>query len=89
MIEPLNNNVYLIEESENQSASGIVFSNEQRKGCIGVIYAIAENELGLKKGDRVIFSRYTAEDVELKDEEGKPIKNLKSCQIDSLSAVFR
>lgn len=90
MIVPLNNHVYLIEETESMSASGIYFANEQRKGCVGVIYAINEdNEYELKVGDRVLFSRYTAEDVELRDEDNKPIKNLKSCHLDSLSAVLR
>lgn len=84
---PINDTAYVIEEAETVTKSGIVLATEQRKGCIGTIYAISDNEIGLKAGDRVIFSKFAVEDVELKDEKG-PIKNLKSLKIDSISAIL-
>lgn len=84
IIKPINDQVYLLEEKESQTASGIILSNEKKSGFF-TVYAVGENEYGLKEGDRVIASRYTGEDVEIKDD--KPLQ-LKVCPLDSISAII-
>jgi len=80
---PLNNYVFIEAETETETASGIVLTEERTVGSLGTIYAIGENEWQLEGGDRVIYSKYTAEDFELDD-----IK-LKCVTLDSIYALVK
>jgi len=86
-LELLNDKVFIEEVTEKVTEHGIVIpdSATAKIGSIGIIYAIAKNDYDLKVGDKVIFSKYTAEDIILK-EHGHPDKKLKSLTVDSLHA---
>lgn len=90
MIHPINGQVFIIEDrSEVTSKTGIIVEIEKKVSSIGTIYAIAEdNEQGLKKGDRVLFSRYAVEDVMYLEDDQK-VPNLKSLHIDAVHAILR
>lgn len=84
-LQPLNNTVYIIEETETVTQHGIVLPGEQKKSGIGRIYAIGANDYDLQVGDKVLFSKFQHEDVDWKDDNG-PVKHLISCPFDSLTA---
>ena len=102
MISPSPGYSIIIEEmEENVSKSGLILhaDGERGKGIIGTILEINQtslcNECGgkrdrlpLKKGDRVIYSKFAAEQLELKDEEGKRIKNIRAVHCDSILAKY-
>ncbi len=83
-IEPINNHAYLLEVKETMTQSGIVLSQESKSGTF-IVHEIADNELNLKPGMKVIASRYTGEEVEVKI-DGKQVL-LKVVPIDSISAI--
>jgi len=57
--------------------------NNRLSSSTGVIYAIDKNKAGFKVGERVIYSRFTAERVDLESDEIPP-NRLRSIPIDSL-----
>lgn len=73
---------------EDTSASGIVLGHQnKRKASHGTIYALNPEVVcphctqkfdrkDLKEGDRVIFSRYIAEEIELDELKGKVVFSL-------------
>jgi co-chaperonin GroES (HSP10) len=79
MIEPTAGQAFIVEDTkEDTTASGIVLNHKNKsKGAIGTIYAINPSVLcphcqelaqaQLKVGDHVIYSRFVAEHVELKE----------------------
>lgn len=91
MIEPINDKVFLIEQiqDEHKTKSGIfIINQEQKSSSLGKVYAIRENEWGVKEGDLVLFSRFSAEDVVMKNKDGSEIKGLKTVHIDQIHAII-
>jgi len=76
------------DEKEETSASGIVLNHQnKRKASHGTIYSLNSevtcphcteqfNRKDLKEGDRVIFSRYIAEQIEVDELKGKIVFSL-------------
>ena len=75
--KPLNGQAFIIEEVKTEGKHGIILPNEKKVGSMGTIFAIEDNECGLKKGDRVIFSKFVFEDIHVPDEKGEPIPHMK------------
>lgn len=80
---------FIIQDTkEDVSASGIVLGHQnKRKASYGTIHAINTevvcphctekfNRKDLKEGDKVIFSRYIAEEIELDELKGKVVFSL-------------
>ena len=86
MIQPINDHVFIRDiEQERQTASGILLApSNERVSSIGMVEAVSENDAGLKIGDKVIYSRFSAEDVIL----GKDDKGLRSVHIDQIHAIL-
>lgn len=80
-----------MDNEEDVTDSGIILTagrSEQKTASLGTVYEVQEdNDLGLKKGDRVLFSRYSAEDVSIKISTTESIE-LKSVFIDAISAIL-
>lgn len=67
---------------------GFISTEKKNMGCLGTVYAINDEHykcekcqhdhepMNVKAGDEVIYSKFVAEYVFLRDEEGKEIKNL-------------
>lgn len=69
---------FLIEDVQTEGKYGIVFSQEKKLGSIGTICAIADdNEADLKVGDRVVYSKFVFDDINVPDKDGNPVKHLK------------
>lgn len=86
-LTPLNNNVMIIEDVMTETASGIILSQQKKMGSKGIIWAIEDpNEWQLEVGDHVVFSKYSAEDLEMEDEDGNKVANLVSVPIDMITA---
>ncbi len=98
MLEPSPSMCFIIQEEKDKvSESGIIISsNDKRKACHGVIYALNSTVVcphciqqfdrkDLKVGDRVLFSRYVAEQIEY-EEDGLKGKILYSVPLDSVLA---
>lgn len=83
--------------------SGFVQSDthEQRSGVSGVVFAVNDSPkkcmscgkcemepVGIKVGDRVLFSKFVAEQVSVKDDQGQEIKRLKSVPLDAVLAIL-
>lgn len=79
-IQPLGDRVLVkVLETEEITASGIVLpESAKEKKAEGEIIAIGEGEkvtkLNLKKGDIVLFGKYSGDDVEVEDVEYKILK---------------
>jgi co-chaperonin GroES (HSP10) len=86
-IIPLNNTVFLIDEKMEETDSGIIIAGDQSKhGAVMEVYAVDDNEWGIKEGDRVIVDKYVVTDVHIRSNTKQDIiKGLKKCPIDSLS----
>ena len=79
MIKPLNENVLLKKEIvENKTASGIIVSkSEKSEENVGVVVAVGQGKLvdgkrepmTVKVNDRVIFEKYSANEIEYKNEK--------------------
>ena len=94
---PLNNFAFFIEdkEEERETKSGFIVGQEGLPVTgSGVIYALpdkaTEPELvhilqSLKVGDRILFSKFAAEEVNI-FEDGKKIERLKSIHLSSIHA---
>lgn len=72
----------------------------QRSGATGTILAVNEETLcpacgskrssvGFKPGDRIVFSRYIADQIDMKDENGERIENLLSVPCDGILGFIR
>ena len=100
IIEPLGDHVAILPDSAEQvTASGIVIPDTAKgeKSMIGTVIAVGKGGIGkdavdpsqfLKVGDRVIFGKYSGEDIELKDEKGKDVE-IKLLEISSIRAIVR
>lgn len=77
-------------------------AHEQRSGVTGVVFAINDSPrkcmkcgecemqtLGIKVGDRVVYSKFVAEQVHIAAEDGKPVERLKSVPLDAILAVLK
>ena len=88
MIKPLGNRVLVkVLETEETTASGIVLPDSAKeKKAEGEVIAVGDGEkvmkLHLNVGDRVLFGKYAGDEVEVKDEEYKILKE------DEVLAVF-
>ncbi|HLC75722.1 MAG TPA: co-chaperone GroES [Candidatus Peribacterales bacterium] len=99
-IEPLGDHVAVLPDSAEQiTASGIVIPDTAKgeKSTMGTVIAVGKGGVGkdsidpskiLKVGDRVIFGKYSGEDIELKDEKGKDVE-IKLIEISSIRAIVR
>ena len=86
MIKPLNENVLLKKEIvENKTASGIIVStSEKSEENVGVVVAVGQGKLvdgkrepmTVKVNDRVIFEKYSANEIEYKNEKYLIVNNL-------------
>jgi hypothetical protein len=93
-LTPINNMALVIESKDDavqghSALQGIGFasSSEKNLGVKGRIHRIGANDLGLKEGMEVIYSQYVSEQLDLRDDEGKQIENLRSVPIDSIIAI--
>lgn len=76
------------EEKDSVSSSGIILENQnKRKASHGTIYSLNPSVVcphctqqfdrkDLKEGDKVLFSRYVAEQVEIDELKGKVVYSL-------------
>ncbi len=87
-LKPLNGNVYIIEDTESVTQSGIVLTKDIATESTGIVFAVGKNDMGVKKGSRVHFSKYVSEDSSIKGEDGKKIEHLKVCPIESLLGLL-
>ncbi|MBR4462138.1 MAG: co-chaperone GroES [Erysipelotrichaceae bacterium] len=80
MIKPLYNNVLLKKvEASNQTESGIIISQKEKNEEYAVVEAVSEckevkiddkvYEMPLKKGDKVMYKKYSGTEVNDGDEE--------------------
>lgn len=80
-IQPLGDRVLLkVLETEETTASGIVLPDSAKeKKAEGEVVAIGNGEkvtaLGLSVGDRVLYGKYSGDDVEADGEEFKILKD--------------
>ncbi|MFH1425868.1 MAG: co-chaperone GroES [Candidatus Kerfeldbacteria bacterium] len=80
-IKPLGNRVLVkVLETEETTASGIVIPDSAKeKKAEGEVIAVGEGEdvskLNLNAGDKVLFGKYSGEDVEVEKEEYKILKD--------------
>ena len=80
-INPISDNVIIVpEKQEEKTKSGILLpeSAQQEKPQIGEVLSVGPGKLlsngerskmQLKKGDKVLFSKYTANEIKLEDKE--------------------
>ena len=80
MIKPLYNNVLLKRvDASNMTESGIILSQKEEKEDYAVVVAVSDNkevkindhiyELPVKKGDKVMFKKYSGTEVSDEGEE--------------------
>lgn len=80
MIRPLYNNVLLKKvEASNETSSGIIISQKEQTEDYAVVVAVSDCkevkvgdyvfEMPLKKGDKVMYKKYSGTDVKDGDEE--------------------
>lgn len=80
MIKPLYNNVLLKKvEASNETQSGIIISQKEEKEEYAIVAAVSDckeikvndkvYEMPLKKGDKVMYKKYSGTDVKDGDEE--------------------
>jgi GTPase Era involved in 16S rRNA processing len=92
MIKPSPNMAFIIEDNADTSGkynsakkAGLIIAENaenQLSGTTGIIYAVDKND-HFKKGDRVIYSRFVAERVEV-NEKDIPPGRLRAVPIDCL-----
>ena len=74
-------------------------AHERNVGISGTIYAVNEsqkcatcgdkqNKVGFKPGHKVLYSKFIAEQIIAKDDNGKEIKNLRSVPVDGILAFL-
>lgn len=71
MMRPLSNNIIVLgDENEKETKSGIILgSHTDQKNDRGVVKAIGPSVVDIKVGDRVMFSTYAPERVDIDDVE--------------------
>ena len=99
-IEPIGDHVAVVPDSMEQvTTSGIVIPDTAKgeKSMIGTIVAVGKGGLGkdcvdpsqfLKVGDRVVFGKYSGEDIELPGKDGSTIE-VKLLEIRSVRALVQ
>lgn len=92
-IRPAKGQAFVQEDSEDFSAhekAGLVIPEDAKKGVgtTGTVYAIAGKRPPFKVGQRVIFDRFIANDIYLRDETGKEIPKLRCLPIDCILGVI-
>lgn len=86
-ITPARGQAFVIEDAEDFSAfkkAGLQIPDEAKKGVgtTGVVHAVEECQF--KAGDRVIFDKFIAQDIYLRDESGNEIERLRCLPIDCI-----
>lgn len=74
MIKPTIKRVLVLPEKKEQSNSGILLVNEEKSGTIGRVVDIGDEVTLVKINDKVIFGKFTGDNVEFEGEEYKIIK---------------
>lgn len=81
-LQPLGNRILVKPFTEEETtASGIVLPDtvDKEKKAEGEVLALGEGEkvqkLNLKVGDKVIFGKYSGEDIDLEDKDYKFLKD--------------
>lgn len=84
MIKPLNDNVILKKEKvKNQTVSGIILSTKEKdEEAISTVFAVGPGrmvddkleKIDLKKGDRVIYKKYSTTDMTYQGEDYMIVK---------------
>lgn len=87
-IRPAIGQAFVIEDSEDFSAyekAGLQIPDEARKGVgtTGKVYAI-QADAQFKEGERVIFDKFIAQDITLRDQNGMEIPRLRCLPIDCI-----
>lgn len=73
-------------------------AHQRNVGVMGTIYAVNESHLcgacgkkckavGFKPGQKVLYSKFIAEQIEYKDEAGNQIKDLRSVPVNGILAI--
>lgn len=99
-IIPAKGQAFVIEDSEDFSAfakAGLQIPDEAKRGVgtTGVVYAIEKFDgavigntiippVQFKVGDRVIFDKFIAQDIYIRDESGKEVERLRCLPIDCI-----
>lgn len=96
-VTPFGDHIAVVpEEMETQTASGIYIPDTAKgeKSAIGIVIAVGDGEgqddeknpsKYFKIGEKVVFGKYSGEDIELTTKEGKK-KEVKFLSIDSVRA---
>ncbi len=97
-VVPFNDHIAVVpEEMETMTKSGIVIPDTAKgeKSAIGTVIAVGSGELKehdyekptkhFKVGDKVVFGKYSGEDIELTTKAGKKVE-VKFLSIDSVRA---
>lgn len=74
-------------------------AHQRNVGVMGTIYAVNESDLcggcgrkckkvGFRPGQMVIYSKFIAEQIELKQDDGTPIKDLRSVPVNGILATI-
>lgn len=87
-ILPAKGQCFIIEDSEDFSMyekAGLDIPEEAKKGVgtVGNVYAI-EKDAPFTVGEKVIFDKFIAQDIYIRDELGKELKNLRALPIDCI-----
>lgn len=78
MLKPLNDNIILQKvKTEEKTQSGIILTTKSEEPDYAVVYEVGEGILvdgklkpvSVKKGDKVIFKKYSTTDFKYKEEE--------------------
>lgn len=93
-LSPLNDYLLVIEETqqETQTSSGIITGVGGNKNVgFAIVHAVGTlspqwAHVDLKEGDRIIYSKFSLEEIVMKDEEGKRIDGLASVHCSSVLA---
>jgi len=101
-ILPVNNNVFIKQDitEESTTASGLIINPLTGQEIMGrgTVVAIApwttkllkeEQGFELEEGDKVIFSLFACEDVQIVNEDGTKEPHIKKMHVSSLSAIVK
>jgi hypothetical protein len=95
MLRPSKGMALVIEDSKEIVAEGsklkeMGFQSTEEKGAgvTGTILSVAENDIGAKEGDRVIFSKFVAEHLDGVQDGGKEVERLRVIPIDCILAFI-
>lgn len=82
----------IVLQEKGKKTIGTVYAVENDKG--GLFYDLIlrhfakDKPMRLKEGDRVVFSKYVAEDVHVEDENGEQVKDIHMLPISMISATL-